>query len=441
VYGTILFRWSFNSDMLPSMCRINRLMRPVAVAGVVLLALVAGARAQETRISAIVNDDVVSLSDLANRIQLVIRSSNLPDNQTTRDRVSAQVLRSLIDEKLELQEAKRLNVTVSQDDINQALGRIEQQNNMPKGGLDQYLAQAGISRASLVDQLTASLAWGKLVRNRLLQEVTISDEEISDELKRMKENAGVPQNRVSEIFLAVDDPRQDAEVKHAAERLIDQIRGGTRFAIVAQQFSQSPTAAVGGDVGWVTPEQLPPQLGEAIQKMKPGEMSYPIRTTAGYYLLYLLDRKAPGQADPGQTVLSLVEVVLPLASSASPTEQQQVMAQAQEITSTAKSCGELAKIGRDRAPESSREIPEIKAADLPAGLRDAVLKLGVAEASKPLPFGGGIGVVMVCDRKEPANALPSREEVQELLARQRLDALARRYLRDLRRSAYVDIRG
>ncbi len=427
--------------MLPTMFRINRLTRPVAFAGAVLLALTAGAWAQETRISAIVNDDVVSLSDLANRIQLVIRSSSLPDNQSTRDRVSAQVLRSLIDEKLELQEAKRLNITVSQDDVNQALGRIEQQNNMPKGGLDQYLAQTGISRASLVDQLTATLSWSKLVRNRLLQEVTISDDEISDELKRMKENADVPQNRVSEIFLAVDDPRQDAEVKHAAERLIDQIRSGTKFALVAQQFSQSPTAAVGGDVGWVTPAQLPSQLGDAIQKMKPGEMSYPIRTTAGYYLLYLVDRKAPGQTDPGQTILSLVEVVLPLASSAAPTEQQRVLTQAQEITGAAKSCGELAKIGRDRAPDSSREIPEIKAADLPTGLREAVLKLDVAEASKPLHFGGGIGVVMVCDRKEPANALPSREEVQELLVRQRLDALARRYLRDLRRSAYVDIRG
>src|SRR5579863_2125276 len=130
-----------------------------------LLLTLSVASAQETRISAIVNDDVVSLSDLNSRVDLVIRSSNIPDSKQNRDRVTQQVLHSLIDEKLEVQEAKRLNVTVSQDEINQAIGRIEQQNHMPKGGLDQFLSQAGISRSTLVDQLTASMMWGKLVRN------------------------------------------------------------------------------------------------------------------------------------------------------------------------------------------------------------------------------------------------------------------------------------
>lgn len=406
-----------------------------------ILVLAGGAGAQQTRIAAIVNDDVVSLNDLTNRLQLVMRSSGIEDTPQNRDRIAAQVLRSLIDEKLQMQEAKRLNVAVSQEELGQAFGRIEQQNNMPKGSLEKFLSDTGIPRATLTDQITASLAWSKLVRNRLMQDVTISDEEITEALNRIKGSADVPQSRISEIFVAIDNPSQQEEAKRLADRLIDQIRGGANFAAVAQQFSQSPSAAVGGDIGWVTPDQLLPPLAEALGKMKPGEMSYPIHTTGGYYILYVVERRVLGQPNPGDTVLSLVQVALPLAPTASVEEQQRVAAQLHEIGGSAKSCGELAKIGRERAPQTSREIPEIKAADLPAQLRQAVLGLGVAEASKPLPVPGGVGVFMVCQRKDPPGGLPSRDEIAEQLGRARLDALARRYLRDLRRGAYVDIRG
>jgi peptidyl-prolyl cis-trans isomerase SurA len=411
-------------------------MRPLLALPLLLL-LAAPAAAQETRIAAVVNDDIVSLNDLSNRMLLVMRSSGMEDTKQNRDRVSSQVLRSLIDERLEMQEAKRLNVNVSQDEVEKALERIEQNNRMAKGALNEFLEKTGIPRAALVEQITAAMAWSKVVRNRLSQDVTISDEDIAETLNRMKENVDVPQNRVSEIFLAIDNPTQDAEVKQLADRLIEQIRGGVRFDAIARQFSQSPTAAVGGDLGWVTPHELAPALGEAIQKMKPGEMSYPIRTGGGYYMLYLLDRRVLGQPDPAQVELSLVQVTFP----APPERQQQVMTEAQQVSDSVKSCGELAKVGRERAPQTSREIPEIKAGELPSQIRDAVLKLGVAEVSKPLALQGAVVVVMVCQRKDPPGGLPTREEVSESLARERLDTLARRYLRDLRRGAYVDIRG
>ena len=415
-------------------------MRPI-LALCFLLLLAGAAAAQETRIAAIVNDEVISLNDLGNRLQLVMRSSGIEDTPPNRTRISTQVLRSLIDEKLQMQEAKRLNITVTPEELEQAFGRIEQQNNMAKGALDNFLKESGIPRSTLTDQLSASIAWGKLVRNRLMQDVTISDEEVTEALNQIKQEADVPQDRVSEIFLAVDNPSQDEDAKRLADRLIDQIRGGANFAAVAQQFSQSPSAAVGGDIGWVTSNQLSPEIGSAIDKMKPGEMSYPIRTPGGYYLLYLRERRKLGQPNPDDTVLSLVEVAFGLSATATAEEQQQLTAEAQQVSQSAKSCGELAKLGRDNAPQSTREIPSIKAGELPAQVREVALTLSVAEASKPIAIPGGLGVIMVCERKDPPGGLPTRDELTEQLGRVRLDALARRYLRDLRRGAYVDIRG
>jgi peptidyl-prolyl cis-trans isomerase SurA len=415
-------------------------MRLILVFCLVFL-LAGSAVAQETRIAAIVNDEVVSLNDLSNRMQLVMRSSGIEDTPQNRSRIQAQVLRSLIDEKLQMQEAKRLNITVTPEELDQAFSRIEQQNNMRKGALDAFLKESGIPRSSLTDQLSASIAWNKLVRNRLMQDVTISDEEVTEALNQFKQEAEVPQNRVSEIFLAVDTPGQDEDAKRLADRLIDQIRGGANFAAVAQQFSQSPSATVGGDIGWVTSAQLSPEIGGAVDKMKPGEMSYPIRTTAGYYILYLRERRKFGQPNPDDTVLSLVEVAFGLAPMATTEEQRRLTAEAQQVSDSAKSCGELAKLGRDKAPQATREIPSIKAGDLPAQVRQVALTLSIAEASKPIAIPGGVGVIMVCERKEPPGGLPTRDEITEQLGRMRLDALARRYLRDLRRGAYVDIRG
>ncbi|HUH84696.1 MAG TPA: peptidylprolyl isomerase [Stellaceae bacterium] len=439
-------------------------MRPIRAFFLPLLLLSASAMAQEAKVAAIVNDDVVSADDVANRVTLVVRSSHMQDTPENRDRITPQVLRSLIDERLELQEAKRLNISVSKQEIAEAFGRIEQTNNLPKGSLDEYLAKAGISRASLVDQITANYAWAKLVRNRLSQDVVISDEQVTEALNHLKEAANVPQDRVSEIFLVIDNPRQEPEVKQLADKLIEQIRSGVKFDALARQFSQSPTAAVGGDLGWVTPSELLPPVADAIQKMNPGEMSYPVRAGGGYYLLLLKQRRTLGAPDPNDAVLSMVQVVLPLqrggatpvaderggprtqrttvpaAGNASPEEEQRVLQRAQQIGARAKSCEDLAKIGKADAPQTSREV-ETRVGDLSPQLRQVLLKLAIGEASKPLPVPGGAGIFMVCAKKDAPGGLPTRDEEQEMLSREKLDALAQRYLRDLRRNAYVDIRG
>jgi len=393
----------------------------------------------ESRIAAVVNSSIITDSDLAARLQIVESSANMPDTPDNRKRMEPQVLRSLIDEKLQMQEAKRIGISVSKDDVDRGLAEIEQRNHMPKGSLNEYLKARGISRSSLVDQLTASIAFSRIVQNRVSQDVQVSDDEVNETMKRIEANIGKPQSRVAEIFLAVDNPSQADDVKRLADRIVQQIQGGANFQAMAQQFSQSPSAAVGGDIGWVTPGQLSSILADAIDKMAPGQMSYPIRTPAGFYLLEVLDRRTLGAGEPDKIVLSLDEVVFPLAATASADERQKVEAQAAQVTAQAKSCGEMAKIGAERAPQLSRQLPQVKASDLPEDVRAKILALKIAEASKPLPIQGGIGVVMVCQRQDPPG-LPSRDEVEDSIGRERLDTLARRYMSDLRRGAYVDIR-
>src|SRR6516164_3281878 len=395
----------------------------------------------ETRIAAVVNDEVISVADIRSRLRMVMLSSNIGDSPETRQRIANQVLRTIVDEKLQMQEAKRQNITATDEEINKAVAQIEKQNNMQTGQLDEVLKQRGIERAALIDQLTASIVWAKLVRRLVSQTNVVSDEEIDYALKRANEAVNEPQSRVAEIFLAVDNPQQEEEVRHLAERLSEQMHQGARFSAIAQQFSQSATAAVGGDIGWIRPEQLSPELGKAVAQMRPGELSPPIRTGAGYYLLLVLDRRLGRSPGPDDTLLHLVQIVFPLPVQAPEAMRRAAILEAQNAKTTAKNCEELLKIGKEKGSPQLSSEGRLRVDQISSGMRNIVLGLEPGQASQPIVQKNGVGVIMVCEKAAPsAPTIPTREEIGETLMRQRLETLARRYMRDLRRTAFVDVR-
>ncbi len=269
----------------------------------------------------------------------------------------------------------------------------------------------------------------------------VSDAEVDETLKRLKQDQNEPQSRVAEIFLAVDNPQDDSQVQALAERLIAQMKQGARFSAVAQQFSQSATAAVGGDIGWIEPDELSPPLAKAVAQMSPGELSPPIRTPAGYYILLVLDRRNYGAAGPEDTLLHIVQVVFPLPPQASSDARRAALMQAEAARTNAKTCADMLKIGRAEAPQLSSE-GDLRLSQIAPAMRSLVLGLGVEKPSEPIMQKNGVGVIMVCSKTDTASkpVVETRDAVYQTLMRERLDALARRYMRDLRRKAYVDVR-
>jgi peptidyl-prolyl cis-trans isomerase SurA len=396
--------------------------------------------AQETRIAAIVNDDVISINDLNARMRLVTRTSEIDDTPEGRQRMAPQVLRALVDEKLENQEAKRLGIKASETDLSEAVRRIEQQNNMPAGGLNQYLTRIGVETGTLTDQLSAQIIWSRLVRRKFNQNLQVAEEEIDDALAQLKSVQNEPLSRVAEIFLSVDNPAQEEDVRANAQRLIEQMRGGAKFSAIARQFSQSATAAVGGDAGWVARGQLDSAVEAVVDKMRPGELSMPIRTTGGFYLILLLDRRLPSQAASGDTVIDLTQVVVPVSAGSTPEQRRAIADRLRAITAEARSCGEMAKIGREQAPQLSGNLGKVKVGDLPQPLQPVMLALQTAQPSEPVDVPGGLASFMICERQDPPSTTPVRTDIADNIARQRFDIFARRYLRDLRRAAYIDLR-
>ena len=201
-----------------------------ALLGLILLLAPSASHGQGVqRIAAIVNEDVISAYELNQRVLLVLVSSRIPDTPENRRRLSSQILRNMIDEQLQLQEAKRLNISVSEEEIDKLLARLNQQNNLPPGSLETVLERANVDVNMLRQKIRAEESWGKVLRNRLQQQVFISDEEVEEELQRLTEARNLPRRRVAEIFLPIDNPDNERQVFEVANRLMQQIRAGGNF--------------------------------------------------------------------------------------------------------------------------------------------------------------------------------------------------------------------
>jgi peptidyl-prolyl cis-trans isomerase SurA len=256
----------------------------------------ARAQADLFRPAAVVNDDIISVLDLAMRVQLAVVAAGVEDTQEVRRRLTSQVLRSLIDERLQMQEAKRLDISVTDIQVAGALEQIAQQNSMTEGQFLTMLRNRGIIPTTLIDQIRAQIAWQAIIQRRLRPNVVITQEEVEEVASRLTARRGTVERRVAEIFIPIESTALEAEARANADRLFEELRQGANFAGLARQFSQSGTASLGGDLGWVRDGEMEEELNSVLDQMGPGEISVPIRTVSGYHILFLRDmRKNEGQ--------------------------------------------------------------------------------------------------------------------------------------------------
>ena len=283
----------------------------LGLAALVLLASTVPDRAaaQEDlfRPAAVVNDDIISVLDLAMRLQLAIIAAGVEDTQDLRRRLTPQVLNSLIDERLQMQEAKRLDIQVTDVQVASALEQIAGQNNMTEGQFLTMLRNRGVIPTTLIDQIRAQIAWQTIVQRRVRPNVVVPPEEVEEMVNRLSARRGAIERRVAEIFVPVESTAKEAAAQADANRLFDELRRGANFAGLARQFSQSGTAILGGDLGWVRDGELEEELNAVLAQMGPGEVSVPIRTLSGFHILFLREmRKNEGQeVDRGRIAESL----------------------------------------------------------------------------------------------------------------------------------------
>jgi len=395
------------------------------------------------RIVAIVNGDVVTSGDVDLRRRLFAVSTGQGVAPEVLDRLTRQVTRELIDEKLRLQEVQRRHIVVTDQDIAGAIGNIEQRNNMPAGGLRQRLASVGIDMRTLIDQLRVQIGWTRVVHEVLGHLIDVSDAEIKERQDLLKADVGKPEFRLAEIFVPITEPSQADDAQRFADTVIGQLRTGAPFAVMAAQFSQSQTALEGGDLGWVQANQVDPEVLRVIQEMPVGAVSNPIRVPGGLTIVTLRAKREVGQ--DMATVAKVQQVFVPFVGKLDPEhptdQQRQAVEQAHRLADTVKDCDAMvaaAKAANDTRAGDSGEVRVDQMA--PGPMQTLLATIPVGKASQPLVSPEGVGVVMVCARDQKNVGIPDAKELTVQIVNERGELASRQLLRDLQRRAVINLR-
>ena len=390
----------------------------------------------DQRIVAIINDNVISTFDVESRMHLSMLSAGLPDTDEVRHHLLPQILRGLIDEQLQLQEAKRLDLTITSDEVNEALKHIADDNHIPGGDMRGYLKSQGVAPEALEQQIRATIAWTKVVQRELRPRVEVGDDEIDAVISRIRANAGKEEFLASEIFLAVDSPKDEEQVHQFADNLVQQIRGGGNFPALAHQFSQSAGAATGGDMGWVQEGQLQPEINRALAGLHESEISAPIRSASGYHILALRQKRTIAMGNPDDMTLDLKQAFRPAGTDESGSLIDQ---EAEQVRNSIIGCANLEARLENQFPKwKVQSLGTVKANKAPAWIMDKVTGIPEGNASAPIMTGKGALLLFVCSRKVPEGEI-NRDAIVNSLGSEKLELQARRLLRDLRRSAYLDV--
>ena len=416
---------------------------PLALALLVALLLPAAmaqsASAGVNSIVAVVNGDVVTRSEIDSRRRLLALSAGVSGDAGAQG--GDQILRLLIDERLRIQELSRRRIPVTDQDIASSITNIESRNGLPPGGVVQNLRRAGIEPRVLYDQIRAQIGWARLLRGMLGEQATVSDAEVNEYLNAQRARLGEPEFLISEIFIPVENPGQEAQVRRFVTDVIQRLRQGVPFAMVAAQFSQSQTAIQGGAMDWMTADRFDTAVASILRQMPEGAISNPIRVPGGFEIVLLRDKRISGR--DMATMLTMRQVFLPFEGQVNPqapTAQQLAQLQrAQTLSDQARGCEAMDAAARG-SPRPADPGPVRLDNVTPPELRDLLSSLPIGRATQPIISMDGALIFMVCSKETRNMAEANPQQARDILLRDRIELLSRQLQRDLRRRAQIEMR-
>jgi len=395
-------------------------------------------------VAAIVNDEVISSYDLRQRMRLLVATSGVQPTADNLPQIQREALRNLVDEHLEMSEIhdveakqKDLKLEPTDKEINDRIAEIAGSAGIKPEQFLATLRSDDVDVQTLKDEIRAQLAWERYIGARFRDNVEISDNQIRAAMERANAEASKPQYLVSEIFIDAARVGNEASAMEGARQLIAQMQQGAPFPSVARQFSNAPTAANGGDLGWVTADSLQqPELTKAIEEMRPGQLSQPIASADGVYILALRDKRA-GVTD---TVVDLKQAAISLQPGATPDEVSKAEAKLAALRRKLDGCDTLETRAAKTPGVLAGDLGETDVKDLRPSFQQAIANLKIGQVSEPVRTDIGLHLIMVCERHAAGSRAITRASIESRLQGEQYDMYQRRFLRDLRNSATIETR-
>jgi peptidyl-prolyl cis-trans isomerase SurA len=429
------------------MTELELVWRRAAVA-LTLVVACAGAAAQNgDYIVAVVNQEVVTASELQQRLARIRddaarNRSALPPAAALRK----QVLDALIDERVMVTAARDTGTRIDDAELDRAVTNVATQNQLTLPQLRERLRQEGIVYAKFRDNIRDQLIVERVREREVVSLIKISDVDIDNLIEKRRAAAGTnAQIDVAQILVTVPEGAGEAAVaerRARAEAVLRRVRGGEDFATVAREVSEDANRAQGGDVGLRPVDRLPDLFVATVRGLKPGEVAPELaRSGAGFHILKLIDRKEGGAITAEQSRAR--HILLRPSPELSPEAAARRLVQfKREILSGAKTFEQLARANSEdgSAPQGGDLGWQAPGAFVPE-FEEAVAALPVGGISDPVTTRFGIHLIQVVDRRQTTlDNKQLREQARNILREQKFEAAFSEWLRDLRGRAYIELR-
>lgn len=398
-------------------------------------------------IVAVANDDVITNSELENRMRLIKqqlqqRQAKLPPD----DVLGKQILEQLIIERLQLQLAQRVGIRVDDETINRVINNIARENNFTIEQFRQVLAREGYDFADFRQNIKKDITISQLRKRRVENRVTVTEQEIDNYLINMASRRGSNDEfHLAHILIALPEaagPDQIQAVKARAETILAQLRLGADFAETAIAVSNGQKALEGGDLGWRKAGQLPTLFSETVISMQVGQMSDLIRSPSGFHIIKLLDRRSKAQRHSVQQTLARHILIRPNEVITNADARQRITRLYDRIQGGA-DFGQLARASSDDTASAVEGgslgwvnpgvmVPEFEA---------EMNKLQPGQISQPFESQFGWHIVQVMARRQHDDTQQyERAQARQLIAKRKTEVAVENWLREMRSEAYVEYR-
>ncbi len=392
------------------------------------------------QIVAIVNDEVISLYDLKQRARLLMLSTGRAQLTPEEGQfIQNQAMDALIDDRLKTQEADEYDAGLTMDQLNEAFTNYAAQFNLDADAFEDQLEASGVEKNTLLAQIEGSLAWDGIVNGLLQPLVNVTDDEVYNFIEKMERDKGKFQYRVNEIFILVTDNARREETLATANLMKQRLDEDVPFNAIAQQFSQSASASVGGDLGWLMLEEIPEDVRDYVPDLEIDAISDPIVTEEGIYIVSVTDRRRILTLDERDIRVSLnylfFEQEEPTAETIAAFNQEMSQRLAGQDL-----CGDIEDIATSLNASESGTLDTLTIRELREDIAQEILPLEIGSTTPFMEDLGGLRAFVLCNKNVPEIISPDFETVLENMTQTRLQLLAKRHLRDLRRDAIVDYR-
>ena len=391
---------------------------------------------------ATVNDDLITTYDVIQRMRLLIVTSGIQPTDANIPDIQREALRSLVDERLEMQELRtqgktqKFNLIASDAEIDDELSDIARGNNTSAAQLLANLAAQGVGGETFRDQLRAEISWRGWIRGRYGQRLQIGADQIKAFQKRLDAESGKPQYQIAEVFIDAARAGGVPQAQQGATQLIGELQKGAPFAAVARQFSNSPSAANGGEVGWISTGEMAPEVDQALENLRPGQLSAAIPVKDGVYILLLKDRRAGGST----TVVNIKQAAIALPKTAPDDQVAAARAKLDALRPKLSGCDNLTVEAAKVAGVIAGDLGEAETKDLAPAFREAADALQVGQVSAPIRTDAGLHLIALCAKHLGGAQQMTAEQIQGRLYGEELSMIAKRQLRDLRNTATIETR-